>query len=65
MALQGRYRAELEAELAILAETGDTRVIAADSASLAAIAPNPLDPSRLPAAPIALAKRRARPRPPP
>ena len=50
MALEGPYREQLDAELAILAETGKTRVIAADDASLAAIGPNPLDPSRRAAA---------------
>ena len=48
MALEGPYRDDLDAELVILAETGKTRVIAADDASLAAIGPNPLDPSRRP-----------------
>ena len=50
MALEGPYREQLDAELAILAETGKTRAIAADDASLAAIGPNPLDPSRRAAA---------------
>jgi NTE family protein len=50
MALEGAYREQLDAELAILAQTGSARVIAADAASLAAIGPNPLDPSRRPAA---------------
>jgi NTE family protein len=50
MALEGLYRDELDAELAVLEETGQPRVVAADDASLAAIGPNPLDPSRRPAA---------------
>jgi NTE family protein len=50
MALAGAYRDRLDAELAILAGTGTTRVIAVDGASLAAIGPNPLDPSRRAAA---------------
>jgi NTE family protein len=50
MALEGPDREQLDAELAILAEAGKARVIAADDASLAAIGPNPLDPSRRPAA---------------
>jgi NTE family protein len=50
MALAGPYQEQLDAELAILAETGKTRVVAADDAALAAIGPNPLDPSRRPAA---------------
>ena len=44
------FRDQLDAELAVLDETGGTRVIAADDASLAAIGPNALDPSRRPAA---------------
>lgn len=50
MALEGPDRDQLDAELAILAGTGKTRVTAADDASLAAIGPNPLDPSRRAAA---------------
>jgi NTE family protein len=50
LALEGGYRDDFDAELAILAETGSIRVIAADGPSLAAIGPNPLDLSRRPAA---------------
>jgi NTE family protein len=53
MRLEGPVGERLDAELAILAEAGKIRVLAANDVSLTAIGPNPLDPARRPPAYLA------------